>query len=188
MEPPSLRNLLFQFRQLIQLSIKLVKTSVESLYLYCRCLDYKRRSSERMVLLLVPLAYVSAIWGYHGPLDRYVKLWVAHAPGMPGTLSPPPRLAIPTCITARAWRTCSDACRDRYLVVSVEVGGGENVPGIPGAWATHNFTYLVRGPLKVHCWSICQKIIDDFLALCFATVMIIFLKQSLIKVTNYKGA
>ena len=26
-------------------------------------------------------------------------------------------------------------------------GGGENVPGIPGACATHNFTYLTRGPL-----------------------------------------
>ena len=26
----------------------------------------------------------------HGPLIRYVKLWVAHAPGMPGTFSLPP--------------------------------------------------------------------------------------------------
>ena len=26
----------------------------------------------------------------HGPLTRYVKLCVAHAPGMPGTFSPPP--------------------------------------------------------------------------------------------------
>ena len=38
-------------------------------------------------------------------------------------------LAIPTCITARAWRTCRDACRDRLLAVSFEVGGGENIPG-----------------------------------------------------------
>ena len=29
---------------------------------------------------------------------------------------------------------------------SLTHGDGENVPGIPGAWATHNFTYLVRGP------------------------------------------
>ena len=29
---------------------------------------------------------------------------------------------------------------------SLTRGGGENVPGIPGACATHNFTYLVRGP------------------------------------------
>ena len=25
---------------------------------------------------------------FHGSLTRYVKLWVAHAPGMPGTFSP----------------------------------------------------------------------------------------------------
>ena len=28
-------------------------------------------------------------------------------------------------------------------------GVGENVPGIPGAYATRNFTYLARGPLVV---------------------------------------
>ena len=44
-------------------------------------------------------------------------------------------LAIPAGITARAW-----------LAVSFEVSGEENVPGIPGACATHNFTYLVRSP------------------------------------------
>ena len=55
----------------------------------------------------------------HGPLTRYVKLQVAHARGMPGTFSPPTdfkgnrQLAIPACITARASRTCRDACRDR---------------------------------------------------------------------------
>ena len=56
-------------------------------------------------------------------------------------------LAIPTCITARAWHTCRDAWQDRQLAVSFEVSGGENVPGIPGACATHNFTYLAWGPL-----------------------------------------
>ena len=67
--------------------------------------------------------------------------------GNAGNVFPVTRgLAIPTCITARAWRTCRDACRDRQLAISFEVGGGENVPGIPGACATRNFTYLVRGP------------------------------------------
>ena len=37
-------------------------------------------------------------------------------------------LAIPTCITARASRTWRDAFRDRQLMVSFEVGGGENAP------------------------------------------------------------
>ena len=55
-------------------------------------------------------------------------------------------LAIPTCIRAPAWRTCPDVCWDRYLAVSFAVGGGENIPVIPGACATRNFTYLVRGP------------------------------------------
>ena len=43
-------------------------------------------------------------------------------------------LAIPTCITARAWRTCRHACQDRQVAVSFEDGhiGGENVPDIPG--------------------------------------------------------
>ena len=35
--------------------------------------------------------YINASKLIHGPLARYVKLRVAHAPGMPGTLSPPPR-------------------------------------------------------------------------------------------------
>ena len=40
----------------------------------------------------------------HGPLTRYVKLRVAHAPGMQGTFSPPPRVGDPdmhhgTCVT-----------------------------------------------------------------------------------------
>ena len=30
---------------------------------------------------------------YHGPLARYVKLWVAHAPRMPGAFSPSPRVS-----------------------------------------------------------------------------------------------
>ena len=48
-----------------------------------------------------------------GHLARYVKLRIAHAPGMSGTFSPPRGLAIPTCIKARASRTCRDVCRDR---------------------------------------------------------------------------
>ena len=47
------------------------------------------------------------------------------------------------------WRTCSDACCDRKLVVPFKVGGEENVPGIPGACATRNFMFLVRGPLSI---------------------------------------
>ena len=34
---------------------------------------------------------------------------------------------------------------------SLTRGGGENVPGIPGACATRNFTYLVSGTLLASC-------------------------------------
>ena len=41
-----------------------------------------------------------------------------------------------TCVTHVPW--CMSG--------SLTSGGGENVPGIPGACATRNFTYLARGP------------------------------------------
>ena len=63
------------------------------------------------------------------PLARHVILRVAHAPGMPGTFSPPSRV--------------SD--------LDMHHGGGENVPGIPDACATGNFTYLARGPWLAAC-------------------------------------
>ena len=45
---------------------------------------------------------------HHGPLARYVKLRVVHAPRMPGTFSPPPRVSVPgmyhgTCATQVSW-------------------------------------------------------------------------------------
>ena len=44
----------------------------------------------------------------HGPLIRYVELRVAQAPGMPGTITPPPRVGDPdmhhgTCVTHVLW-------------------------------------------------------------------------------------
>ena len=66
--------------------------------------------------------------------------------GNAGSVYPPSQLPIPTYITARAWCTCRDACRNHYLAVSLEVGGGENVPSMPGARATRNAVYLVRTP------------------------------------------
>ena len=48
------------------------------------------------------------VGNWHGPLARYVQLGVAHAPGMPGTFSPPPRISDPdmhqgTCVTHVPW-------------------------------------------------------------------------------------
>ena len=44
----------------------------------------------------------------HEPFNRYVKLRVVHAPGMPGTFSPPPRVSDPDmhhgpCLTHVPW-------------------------------------------------------------------------------------
>ena len=41
-----------------------------------------------------------------------------------------------TCVTHVPW------CMSRSLIC----GGGENVPGFPGACTTHTFMYLARGP------------------------------------------
>ena len=59
----------------------------------------------------------------YGPLARYVKLRVAHVPCMPESLT--------SGFLWIRWR-------------------GKTVPGIPGACATRNFTYLERGPCQSH--------------------------------------
>ena len=51
---------------------------------------------------------MSYYWTKYGPLARNVKLRVAHAPGIPGTFSPPPRVSDPdmhhgTCVTHVPW-------------------------------------------------------------------------------------
>ena len=51
-----------------------------------------------------PCRVVVAVIGVHGPLTRYVEFRAAHAPGKPGTFSPPPLVSDPdmhhgTCLT-----------------------------------------------------------------------------------------
>ena len=65
----------------------------------------------------------------HGHLTRYVKLRV------------------------RMRRECRDAravihAGIAYPRFPLKSAARENVPGIPGAWATRNFTYLARGPFR----------------------------------------
>ena len=75
---------------------------------------------------------------FHGPLTKYVKLRVAQAARMHFTchrLQSKPLFSDPG-MHHEPW------CMSRLLIR----GGLENVPGIPGAWATHNITYLTRGP------------------------------------------
>ena len=90
------------------------------------------------------------------PLARYVILRVARAPGMPGTFSPPPLVSDPdmhhgTCVTHVPW--CMPGSVTSGFLWSRWLG---NVPGIPGACATRNFTHLVRGPWLTNVLQICM--------------------------------
>ena len=86
------------------------------------------------------------MWNRHGCLTRYIKLRVAHVPecreGFPShqlqrqALVSDPCMQNGTCVTHVPW--CMSG--------SLTHGGGENVPGIPGACAARNFTYLARCP------------------------------------------
>ena len=114
--------------------------------------DVKQTAIEAKAWMsdFIPLSFVNVI-AYlclqpNGPLTRNVKLWVAHAPGLPGMfprhelqsklLVTDPDMHHGTCVTHVP--LCMSG--------SLTHGGAENVPGIPGACATHNFTYLARGP------------------------------------------
>ena len=79
----------------------------------------------------------------HGSLIRYVKFMVAHAPGMPGTFSQPPRVSDPdmhhgTCVMHVPW----------CILGSITSGflwswwRGKHSRSMRNA----QFTYLVRGP------------------------------------------
>ena len=86
----------------------------------------------------------------HGPLATYVKLWVAHTPGMAGTFPPAAdlegnrQLTISACITARASRPCRDACRDRLPAVA-----GETFPAFP---AHAHLQFYVSGNRPMAWW------------------------------------
>ena len=104
-----------------------------------RLLPHNPKASWLTTMFMYSILFAAMV---HGPLARFVKLRVAHArerfPGHRG-------LAIPTCITARAWHMCRDSCLGRWLSVYFEVGGGENVSGIPEACATA-ILRIERGP------------------------------------------
>ena len=57
--------------------------------------------------------YIYEVTEMHEPLDRHVKLRVAMRRGCRERFPRHRGLAIPTYVTARAWRACRDACRVR---------------------------------------------------------------------------
>ena len=104
----------------------------------------------------------------NGPLTSYANLRVAHAPGMPGTFSPPANFkrnrysAIPACITARASRTCRDACRDRLPVVA-----GKTFPTFP-AHAHPQFNVSGKRPMYRTYQEMCTHTVG--VLLCYVVV------------------
>ena len=75
------------------------------------------------------------------------KIPGTHAPRMPGTLSPPPTSKE---TTSKRSRQALPHMRHARAVMHIGIANlrwRENVPGIPDAYATHNFSYLVRGQL-----------------------------------------
>ena len=66
--------------------------------------------------------------------------------------------AIPTCITSHAW-CMPGSLTSGFLLIR----WGGNVPGIPGACATRNFTYLARGPLQTFFTQMQLWYINDIL-------------------------
>ena len=84
----------------------------------------------------------------NGPLTRYAKLRVAHVPGMLGTFSPPPTSK---AIASRRSRHATRHVRTLVpwcMPESLTRGGGENVPGIPGACANRNVFVSGKRPMR----------------------------------------
>ena len=82
------------------------------------------------------------------------KIAGAHAPGMPETFSPPPRvndrdMLHGTCGHARAVMHAGIA-NPRFPLKAVM---GKTFPAFPAQAQTRNFTYLVRGPYDCHSSS-----------------------------------
>ena len=69
--------------------------------------------------------------------ERFSRHWLRRKP-----LVSDPAMHHGTCVTHVPW----------CMSVSLTRGGGENVPGLPGACATRNFTNLLRGSWKSHEW------------------------------------
>ena len=106
---------------------------------------------NRYLVFGIHYFYDNITFALQFPNHKLISLWVscqirtiagAHAPGMPGMFSTPPRASDPDMHHSTCG-TCLDACRDRYLTVSVEVGRGGKCSRHSGACATRNFTYLV---------------------------------------------
>ena len=146
-------------------------TKLKGLVLYHECIvwncniwliDFLPAHSVNIHVMCYPWVYCKPRWR-HGSLARYVKMRVVHAPGMPGTFSPPAQVSDAgmhhgTSVTHVPW--CMPASLTGGFLWSRR-GVGGNLPGIPGACATRNFTYLVRGPWHWNYFRITGSVWGD---------------------------
>ena len=91
---------------------------------------------------------MSSIPTWNGPLTRYAELRVAHAPGMPGTFSPLPRVSDPdmhhgTCVTHVPW--CMPGSLTSGFLWSQWRGKRSRHSR---RMRNPQFSYLVRGPYR----------------------------------------
>ena len=101
---------------------------------------------------MIYLSIFASVINWHEPLTRYEKTRVALTPGMSGTFSRH-RLQRKPVVSNPGMH---------HGIMHDGIGNprwGGNVPGIPGACATHNFTYLSRGPWGSRAtWPVSLKI------------------------------
>ena len=114
----------------------------------------RRTSFKVMLFILISMSHrITLIWCHWSTWASYQIRKIAGfaCAGNAGNVPPPqlqrkplvsdPSMHRGTCGTHVPW----------CMLGSLTHGGGENVPGIPGACATRNFTYLARGPMKIWC-------------------------------------
>ena len=110
--------------------------------LFCFSLKYHWH-----VFLVVSLIIIQCRFGHSlGPLSRYVKLRVAHVPGMLGKFSPPPRVSDPdmhhgTCVTHVPW------CMPGSLAVPFSPMADKTFPASPA----HAKPPILRIRYEAHC-------------------------------------
>ena len=96
-----------------------------------QCTALLKRYACSCVLFCYVVVVSSILLTTYEPLTRRVKFRVAHAPRMPGTFSPPPRVSDPdmhhgTCVTHVPW------CMAGSLTIGLLWSRGrENVPAFP---------------------------------------------------------
>ena len=112
----------------------------------------------RYIDVILPRVYFTVAWSFY----RIRKIAGCACTGSAGNvfsyywlqwkpLVSDPGMHHDTCVMHVPW--CMSGSLTR--------GGRENVPGIPGACATRNFTYLARGPLLAdRCFLLDKKIMN----------------------------